>query len=225
MTPRSIAPAPTSGAPVPSTSTLPAAPSGPHRPRPQLGGPGRLAPRAREARVVPADLRPALLPAVAVAGRARRHRGVPDQVRTGRRVAPRAGPHHQGQALGRFRRRLRLGERGPAAGPARKAARPGSTSSPACGATPGCTPCPRPRCSAPRGSGDRRSSRGVSDWPRRARGAGGRRSGRSGPPSSTDGSGRSAGRRSSACGGYWGGRCRSRRSSPPSRDTRSGSPW
>src|SRR5271166_7118797 len=48
------------------------------------------------------------------------HRGVPDQVRVGRRVAPRAGPHHQGQALGRFRRRLRLGERGPTAGPARR---------------------------------------------------------------------------------------------------------
>ena len=46
--------------------------------------------------------------------------GIPHQVRTGRRVAPRAGPHHQGQAFGRFRRRLRLGERGPAAGPARR---------------------------------------------------------------------------------------------------------
>ena len=86
---------------------------------------GALAPRTREARAVPADLRPALLPAVAVAGRARRHRGVPDQVRTGRRVAPRAGPHHQGQALGRRRRRLRLGECGPAAGPARRRHAPG----------------------------------------------------------------------------------------------------
>ena len=38
-------------------------------------------------------------------------------------------------------------------------------------------------------------------------------------------SGQSAGRRSSACGGSWAGRCRSRRSSPTSRDTRSGSPW
>ena len=36
---------------------------------------------------------------------------------------------------------------------------------------------------------------------------------------------RSAGRRSSACGGCWAGRCRSRRWSPTSRDTRSGSPW
>src|SRR5208337_5158266 len=34
------------------------------------------------------------------------------------RTAPRAGAHHQGEALGRFRRRLRLGERGPATGPA-----------------------------------------------------------------------------------------------------------
>ena len=72
--------------------------------------------------MVPADLRPALLPEVAVASRTRRHRGIPDQVRVGCRVAPRAGPHHQGQALGRFRRRLRLGERGPAAGPARRRA-------------------------------------------------------------------------------------------------------
>ena len=101
---------------------------------------------------------------------------------------------------------------------------PGSTSSPAGGATPGCSPCPRPRSSAPRGSGDRSSS-GVSGWSRPAGAAGGRRNGRSGPPSSPAGSGRSAGRRSSACGGCWAGRCRSRRSSPPSRDPRSGSPW
>ena len=70
--------------------------------------------------MVPADLRPALLPEVAVASRTRRHRGIPDQVRVGHRVAPRAGPHHQGQAFGRFRRRLRPEERGPAAGPARR---------------------------------------------------------------------------------------------------------
>ena len=87
---------------------------------PQLGRPRHLASRAREARVVPADLRPALLPEVAVASRTRRHRGIPDQVRVGHRVAPRAGPHHQGQAFGRFRRRLRPEERGPAAGPARR---------------------------------------------------------------------------------------------------------
>ena len=62
-------------------------------------------------------------------------------------------------------------------------------------------------------------------WSRPAGVASGRRTGRSGPPSSTGGSGRSVGRRSSACGGCWGGRCRSRRSSPTSRDTRSGSRW
>ena len=42
--------------------------------------------------LVPAHLRPALLPQVGVAGRTRGHRGVPDQVRIGGRVAPRAGP-------------------------------------------------------------------------------------------------------------------------------------
>ena len=87
--------------------------------------------------------------------------------------------------------------------------RPGSISSPACGATLGCTPCPCPRSSAPRGSRDRSPS-GVSGWSRPAGAACGRRSGRSGPPSSTADSGRSVGRRSSACGGSWAGRCRSR---------------
>ena len=86
---------------------------------------------------------------------------------------------------------------------------PGSNSSPACGATLGCTPCPCPRSSAPRGSRDRSPS-GVSGWSRPAGAAGGRRSGRSGPPSSTADSGQSVGRRSSACGGSWAGRCRSR---------------
>ncbi len=65
--------------------------SGHHGSRPQLGRPRFVASRTREARLVPADLRSALLPQVAVAGRARRHREVPDQVRVGRRTAPRAG--------------------------------------------------------------------------------------------------------------------------------------
>ena len=60
------------------------------------------------------------------------------------------GPHHQGQAFGRFRRRLRPEERGPAAGPARRRCSLGSNSSPACGAMPGCTPCPAPGA-VPRG--------------------------------------------------------------------------
>ena len=80
---------------------------------------GASTPRTRQARVVPADLRPALLSRVAVAHRTRRYPGIPHQVRVGRDVAPRAGPHRQRQAFGRLRRRLCPGERGPAAGPAR----------------------------------------------------------------------------------------------------------
>ena len=103
--------------------------SGRHRPRPQLGRPRRLAPRAGEAGVVPADLRPALLPRVAVAGRPRRPAGVPDQVRAGRRAAPRAGAdRRRPQAPGRLRRRLRPAERRAAAGPPREAAAGASTS-------------------------------------------------------------------------------------------------
>ena len=70
--------------------------------------------------LVPADHRPALLPQVAVAGRPGRHRGVPDQVRVGHRLVPRAGPDRpRPQASGRLRWRLRAAERGPTAGPAR----------------------------------------------------------------------------------------------------------
>ena len=68
---------------------------------------------------------------------------------------------------------------------------------------------PLPPEQHPRGSRDRSPS-GVSGWSRPAGAACGRRSGRSGPPSSTAGSGQSVGRRSSACGGSWAGRCRSR---------------
>ena len=60
----------------------------------------------------------------------------------------------------------------------------GSNSSPACGAMPGCTPCPCPRSSTPRGSRDRSPS-GVSGWSHPAGAACGTRSGRSEPPSST----------------------------------------
>ena len=63
---------------------------------------------------------------------------------------------------------------------------------------------------APQGEAGSRSPSGVSGWSRPAGAACGRRSGRSGPPSSTAGSGQSVGRRSSACGGSWAGRCRSR---------------
>ena len=129
--------------------TARAAPTGPPPSSPTTGwswAPCSPNPRSP---AVPADLRPALLPAVAVAGRARRHRGVPDEARTGRRVAPRAGPHHHGQAPGRRRRRLRLGERGLAAGPARgRRARVDFLTR--LRAMPGCSPCPCPR-TMPRG--------------------------------------------------------------------------
>ena len=183
----------------------------------------RLAPRTREARVVPADLRPALLPEVAVAEPVPiASGGIPDQVRAGRRVAPRAGaiaPGHKhlgvfdgGYALRsvvrplvlpagggagidfltRLRHDARLFTLPPPRSPRRD---PGAVAEvgPAAGAAP----------------------------PRRPVGGGGGPA----PPSSTAGSGRSAGRRSSACGGCWAGRCRSRRSSRKSRGIRSGSPW
>src|SRR5262249_23017434 len=98
----------------------PRPPPGPHRPGAHLGGPRPPAPRAGQARLVPADRRLALLPPLAVARWVRRHRGVPDQVRPGRRLVPRPGPDHRRQAPGRLRWRLRPGERGPAAGPPRR---------------------------------------------------------------------------------------------------------
>ena len=161
---------------------------------------------------------------VAVAGRARRHRGVPDQVRTGRRVAPRAGPHHQGQALGRFRRRLRLGERGPAAGPARRRRAPDRFPHPLAVRRPAVRLAPAPGA-APQGEAGTAaqvgSAAGAAPPGRHVEGeVAGRDRLRLRPTAD-----RSVGRRSSACGGSWAGRCRSRRSSPTSRDTRSGSPW
>ena len=83
---------------------------------------------------------------------------------------------------------------------------------------------PLPAERRPGGSGGPSRS-GASGWPRPAGAATGSGVGEPGPRSSTAGSGRSAGRRSSACGMCWDGRCRSRRSSPRSRDIRSGSPW
>ena len=194
-----------------------------HRPRPQLGRPRRAAPRAGQAGLVPADHRPALLPQVAVAGRARRHAGVPDQVRAGRRAAPRAGADRpRPQAPGRLRRRLRPAERGAAAGPARgrRPARIDVLTRLRHDARLFALPPPI----APPGPGGRSRS-GAGGWTRPAAAAAGSGGGGPAAPSSTAGSGRSAGRRWSACGGCWGGRCRSRRSWPRSRGTRSGSRW
>ena len=104
MTPRSTAPANTSGAPAPSTSTPPAAPTGPPPSGRTTGSSSGRCSRTPTARLVPAALRAALLPQVAVAPPVRVHRpdgGVPDQVRTGRRTAPGAGPHPRRPAPGR----------------------------------------------------------------------------------------------------------------------------
>ena len=69
-TPRSIAAARTSGAPAPSTSTPPAAPTGPPPSGPTTGSPsGPCCENPGQARLVPAPLRAALLPQVAVARR------------------------------------------------------------------------------------------------------------------------------------------------------------
>ena len=87
-----------------------------------------------------------------------------------------------------------------------------STSSPGCGTTPGSMPCPADGPPRREAAGPSRS--GAGGWTRPAAAAGGSGGGRPAPPSSTAGSGRSAGRRSSACGGCWARRCRSRRSSP-----------
>src|SRR5512135_3288028 len=101
---------------------------GRHRPGPQLGDPRGTAPQPRSARLVPAGLRAALLPQVPVArpvrGR-RAQRGVPDQVRTGGRTAPGAGPGPRRASPRRLRRRLCFAERGPAAGRLRGRPAPG----------------------------------------------------------------------------------------------------
>ena len=81
-------------------------------------------------------------------------------------------------------------------------------------AMPDSSPCPQPGA---RGEAGAQSRSGARDWSRPVAAACGRRNGRSGPPSSTAGGGRSAGRRWCACGTCWDTRCRSRRSSPVSR--------
>ena len=104
---------------------------------------GALLREPRQARLVPADLRPALLPQVAVAPAARAagpHRAVPHQVRAGRRAAPGAGPDRRRAAPGRLRRRLRPAERGPAAGLARGRLAPHRVPDPAAARRPAVRP-------------------------------------------------------------------------------------
>ena len=125
--------------------------SGPHRPRPQLGRPGRLAPRTQKpAWFLPISgrlyFRKSQLPVGPdgiVEFRTKCELAV-ELLREQARIVK--GKHlavfDGGYALESVVRPLVL----PAGGA------PGSISSPACGATLGCTPCPCPRSSAPRGS-------------------------------------------------------------------------
>ena len=84
---------------------------------------GALLDEPEEAGLVPASLRPTLLPQIAVAPAAwaaRPQRTVPHQVRIGRGLVPGTGPADQGASPGHLRWRLRPGKRGPAAGSARR---------------------------------------------------------------------------------------------------------
>ena len=137
-------------------------------------------------------------------------------------LAPGPGPDRRRQAPGRLRRRLRPAERRQAVGPARGWLAPDRVPHPVAARRPAVRPCPLrtdPRASA---APDRS---GVRSCPRRGRGAAGPGRGMSPSPSSTGGCGGSDGRRSCACGGSPAMRCRSRRSSPRSRASRSGSRW
>ncbi len=105
-------------------------------------------------------------------------------------------------------------------GSAPRRASPGSSSSPGDGTTPDGMPCRRRI--APRVR-EGRNRNGASDGRRHARAGDGRSFGSRGRLTSTVGSGRGSGRRASGSGGCRATRCRSRRSSPRSRATRSGS--
>ena len=197
---------------------------GRHRPRPQLGRPRRLAPRARASPAgscrSPAgstsasrSCRPG--PDGTVAFRTKCELAV-ELLREQARIA--AGHKHLGvfdggYALRSVVRPLVLPEDGVA---------PDRLPHPVAARRPALRPAPD---GAPRGEAGAQAEVGPAAGaapPRRPVGAG---RGGSASPSSTAGSGRSAGRRSCACGGCWDMRCRSRRSSPRSRGTRSGSPW
>ena len=145
--------------PAPSTSTPPAVPIGPPPSCPQLGRPGFVASRTREARLVLADLRQALLPELAVAGRAhgivefRTKCSWPSNSSATRPASSKASTWPSstaatpwGASCGRW--------------PCPKTASRGSTSSPACVATPGCSPYPCPQTSAPGEAGTEKAQVG-----------------------------------------------------------------
>ena len=172
MTPRSIAPARTSGGPAPSTSTPPAAPTAPAPSAPTTGwssAPCSTSPRspAGSCRSPAGSTSASRSCRPGPAGTA----GVPDQVRAGRRAAPRAGADRpRPQAPGRLRRRLRAAERGPAAGPPRGRLAPDRLPHPVAARRPALRPAARR--SAPRGVGGPSRS-GAGGWPRPAGAAGG----------------------------------------------------
>ena len=139
--------------------------------RPQLGRPGGLAAGAREARLVPAHLRAALLPQIAVAARP----GSPAAVEFRTKCE---------LAVDLIREQARCSRdvtwpSSTAASPSvassgrwscPKDGHPASSSSPGCGTMPVCAPCRRR--SGPRASGGP-SPNGASGWRRRGRGAAG----------------------------------------------------
>ena len=163
---------------------------------------GALLQNPGQARLVPADLRAALLPQVAVARPARAagpHRAVPDQVRAGRRTAPGAGPDRRravtwrvfdgGFALQSVVRPLVV---------ARGRLAPHRVPDPAAARRPAVRPAAD---GAPQGQRGPKPKWGQRLPPPRQGGRWTGRVARRGPPSSTAGGGRSAGRRWSACGG------------------------
>ena len=162
MTPRSIAPAPTSGARVPSTSTPPAAPIGPPPSAPTTGW--SWAPCSPNPRSPHGSCR-------SPAGSTSESRSCQSGPTASWNSGPNANWPSSCSASRPASSRASTWPFSTAATPWRawsgrwscpQAARPGLISSLACGATLGCTPCPCPRSSAPRGSRDRSPS-GVSD--------------------------------------------------------------
>ena len=165
MTPRSIAVAPTSGAPAPSTSTPPAAPIGPPPSAPTIGSScGALLPEPSKPAWFLPHLWLGLLPQVAVARRTRRHPEFHTKCELAVALLREQARIVEGKPLRPFSTAATPWRACPAAGPARGGC-PTSSSSPACDATHGCTPCLCPR-SRPQGeAGDRSPSRGARPQP------------------------------------------------------------
>ena len=200
-TPRSIAPARTSGAPAPSTSTPPAAPTAPPPSGPTTGS--SSAPCCHEpgkpAWFLPIAGRLYFRKSQLPAGPEPAARAVPHQVRAGRRAVPRAGPAHAGGphlavfdggfALGSVVRPLVLPEDG---------APPHRVPDPAAARRPALRPAAD---GAPRGQAGADAEVGQAAAAAAAGGPLGRAVAGRAWPSSTAASGRSAGRRWSACGG------------------------